>query len=705
MYLEEDSLGTLGHATSASDVIAIVHHLVDAAKDKTDDPDSISLAAANMTEIIEHEVIPEIQSVLGEVGDILATRFAVVQRCDVSLRAASRSIEVLQHDFQKKLSEIKVCVAEVNSMDEKVSKCLERDAAAMGECALLEASHAAKVAESDGLRAEVEAAACARASHAYGVCQNYGNCRASSKAAYDEAVRFVEAEALDRRTQLLQAKHAQCITRVLVSHSNDMDGMLEQLKGCDNVTVAKEDQTLDAMPPAMNCEDAAVSSCSDGLLTVDVGFDNETWNVPCGLCSTMEKVPDGFVEVVSSKIISSEKAFGSLEKRFESSLSSAKDFAEEALSPHHWSASTSDITNRTLSVIGIGAETTVQATGQASSTGQLVILMLAIPLVALGATLCVTIVFAAPGNSSRSMSQTSTNRHGSRSHLLAERSPKELSNSSQNISSGSEGLSIGSKPQVRTLSRGSLPPEGDSPTMPISQAFAGLCPQLSIPEGAECILGIPTFVGMAPGDVMLKSIVDIGAQPLLHVGLTSAPESGESILLATKTKQELAYTETGNAVRAEGWAGKIFRWDGELYAQFREADVPLGVSALDSTFGPSSVMSLQSASPGANVSYIIVGAQEPKWVLRMTGSFQERRLTIRNDKGQVMADVTPGTDLAFSENAGDFYRMRLGPNADSGTLILALMAVERLYNLGARPASSQVMPRSSSHPEPSAREL
>lgn len=247
-------------------------------------------------------------------------------------------------------------------------------------------------------------------------------------------------------------------------------------------------------------------------------------------------------------------------------------------------------------------------------------------------------------------------------------------------------------PDVYSMSRGgSLMPSMRPSLVNVHShgiAVTGLCPELNVPTGNECIVGMPSLVDSKPGEVLLKNIVDKGGQPLLYAGVTSAPAGGEYVFLAKKTRgtsdspqerQELAFCETGGVVRAQGWLGKIFSWEGELYAQVREAMADDEVRR--SSVGPSGVSPRMSMT-GPNKSYIIVSAAGPPWELRVQGNFKERKLTIEDGNKQTVAMVSPGYDLGLaSASAHDFYRLRLGPGANSCTVMLALLTIERLLGL------------------------
>merc|ERR1719329_897698 len=149
--------------------------------------------------------------------------------------------------------------------------------------------------------------------------------------------------------------------------------------------------------------------------------------------------------------------------------------------------------------------------------------------------------------------------------------------------------------------RPDLPPHV---SMPQSQ-HQGLCPELTVPEGSECILAIPSLAAAAPGEVTLKNITDKTGEALLYVGITSAPKGGEYVLLAKKDQQELAFCELGATMRAEGWSGKIFRWDGEIYARLREERASEGMAR--NSIGPMAGMSTGTNSK----SFLVIAAGEP----------------------------------------------------------------------------------------------
>merc|ERR1719223_2587747 len=247
-----------------------------------------------------------------------------------------------------------------------------------------------------------------------------------------------------------------------------------------------------------------------------------------------------------------------------------------------------------------------------------VIILVAIPLVFFGIVLFVTVA----------SSPHTRNENESLHHRPAS---NPISDHRQLHSGGNTRRSIDKRPesasnpygqaQVFAMSTGSLHPRHSVPALAdsrhLSREAVGLCPDLTVPEGNECILGIPFLAGSILDDVVLKTIANKDGQPLLHAGLTRSPAGGEYIVLMGRDRRELAFCETGSAVRAEGWTGKIFRRDGKAHARFREAShgdqqkwIGLFPPHLPST-EERRFESPWSMIPGPLKTFVIISAAEP----------------------------------------------------------------------------------------------
>lgn len=317
------------------------------------------------------------------------------------------------------------------------------------------------------------------------------------------------------------------------------------------------------------------------------------------------------------------------------------------LSPRHRSTATLSLIG-----VGVGAKTSASAEGHETTSGQSVAVMIVLPLLALGIALLVSVSFAPPRQYSRAGSHATDD-------LLS-----PIGAFRANLSTG----------EVYARGRGSLRPSLASPGKERASLPVGLCPELNVPPGNECILGIPSLACVVPGGTMLERITDGAGRPLLSVGLSNGPTDGDCIMLAKKGQSELGYCEVAGA--AEGWSAKIFRWNGELFAHLREAHADdlrrLAASESSSQSNPS------SNTVHHQKTFIIQSSHGPPWELRVKGNFKEWNLFVEDSLRQVKAMVYPGPDPSSAESGSGSYRLRLGPRADSCTVILALLTIERI---------------------------
>lgn len=199
-----------------------------------------------------------------------------------------------------------------------------------------------------------------------------------------------------------------------------------------------------------------------------------------------------------------------------------------------------------------------------------------------------------------------------------------------------------------------------------------LCPELSVPVSSECVLVLPSLRIAPHGDVVLRDITDKSGRALLRVGLTSSHQdvaratASEYVLLAKTNDQELAFAELygGSTPRGTTEQGKMFFWNGTLHGKLWEdpsATLPVGDQA-ESTSGPLHC-------------FVVVGVND-QWKLRFQGNFLERKVCVLNDATQIVAIVVPADDDVNAPSGS--YKLRLGPLADSGLIILALFTIDRL---------------------------
>lgn len=678
--------------TSASDALASAHFFVDAIKANKDSASDVILAARSNSEIVRSEVIPALEASAAEAGKFLAERHAAVRQCDVELEVAFAKREGFGGTFQQKRAKHEACTDAVSDLSKEITKCAKNPASEHGNCLDIQSFRSKKVEECEYLHAELHSDVCGQVLIAQGTCQAYSDCRSRSLAAYESARHTFEVQARDHHQQLLEARRAQCITGALTTLEIDEESMLGRMEACSEVGEVTEDAIswpMDALPSARPCQDARVLTCSGGFLEFATGPGNETWSGNCSACRAASVA---------------DQATGDKSEPLSGWVSS--QWAQ-------WSA-------HTVSLFAVGTEAVSRAAVAASNVATSAIgaktagvsaayvgLMLGIIFCALGGALCLTIDSDSPTMVDYKDNTISARAHhpgdaGTPLAVCLSRRPSGSGEPWQTLHSTPTLRSINEPPCGSIISRGQVDSPSPSPARALGVAAVGLCPELTIPEGNECILGIPSLAQLVPGEV-LKTVNNKDGQALLYVGLTRSPTGGEYVLLTRRDRQELAFCETGPSVRSQGFAGRVCRNDGEVYAWLREwnetdeqrwAAAPLREWTDDSE--PRTPLGQQtpwSAIPGPHRSFVMFSAIGPAWEVRITGNFRERMLAIEDGRSGVLAMVSPTEDLSGRQRAaGDSYRLRLGPGADACAMIVAIMAIERLWERPIPPTVASRVP-------------
>lgn len=629
-------------SSAASDLLANARRLANSPKTREDDDSNITRSAKDYATLLETELVPHLLSVIDNISGSLAAQRARVSQCDMGLLAGKESEGSARHAFGERRSAFKACAAAEQSIAGQLAECLGSGRGA-GEdaCAQLEAARAAKAAECEGARAGVDAAACDVATQAHAACEAYRACRVHPMALYEG----VAAKLRDRRVQLHQATQAQCIVHALQTSAADLESMSKKLEQCDAATPSGEDRAL-AAPPATVCRSAAAYACSGGFLELDVCERNDTWRAPCATCPAMAQhtAPAEEARPPRARGLSS----------WLPSSTALKAHAWNVLSPRRRSS-----TAVSLLALGSGTATGPAVNSSGSFASLAVLSLVCVPLVLLAVALFVadTLPALLYGSAASRTPMRPAARRASVPTLKPHQQAPVLAQRR------------GSAASVDSAST-------DSAVPPAAASAGSLLPELFVPPGSECVLGIPSLATAAPGEVLLKHITNKSGQALLYAGLTSSPAGGEYVVLVKKDQQELAYCEMGGAVEAEGLAGKIFRSDGVLHARIREA-----------TGEETRRFAARPQAPTAAVQhrmFLVSSATGAPWELHVRGDFKERQLTVADASGrQILAMTSPVADLPSAALDGqrpphDHYKLRLGPNADSCMVIVALLAIERL---------------------------
>eukprot|EP00450_Noctiluca_scintillans_P027129 CAMPEP_0194520048 /NCGR_PEP_ID=MMETSP0253-20130528/53912_1 /TAXON_ID=2966 /ORGANISM="Noctiluca scintillans" /LENGTH=527 /DNA_ID=CAMNT_0039364249 /DNA_START=1 /DNA_END=1584 /DNA_ORIENTATION=+ len=205
-------------------------------------------------------------------------------------------------------------------------------------------------------------------------------------------------------------------------------------------------------------------------------------------------------------------------------------------------------------------------------------------------------------------------------------------------------------------------------TMQEADAMTVLCPQLTVPSNSECVLAVPSLLDVEHGSLVSRNLTDKDGLPLLRVGLSFTTRdpvadlpSCEYVLLAAQSdEQELAFCQLQMKEEGERFSSAtLFRWDGHPFARLMEDPI----SRAGRTFAVSSVSG--------------------RWHIRFQGSFEERKVSVLNERGELIA-MAERRDESFTDVAEGSYKLRMGPHVDSGVVILTMLSIDRIFVLEER---------------------
>uniref|UniRef100_A0A7S1F5J9 Uncharacterized protein n=1 Tax=Noctiluca scintillans TaxID=2966 RepID=A0A7S1F5J9_NOCSC len=195
---------------------------------------------------------------------------------------------------------------------------------------------------------------------------------------------------------------------------------------------------------------------------------------------------------------------------------------------------------------------------------------------------------------------------------------------------------------------------------PVNPRF--LCPELVVPTGSECVLLMPNLYTTLQGQVVMEDIFDRNGVALLKVGVTCTPTGSTSqtacseyVLLSRLNEQELTFCEITIPKSNEGGQfvkGSIYHWNGNLHATLVEEN---------------------NETSAGHRSFII--NVEGNSSLRVSGNFMQRTVQVMEVLTEkIVAEVAP------SPNPGKDYKLVMQPNADSGLVIISLLAIDRILD-------------------------
>lgn len=198
-----------------------------------------------------------------------------------------------------------------------------------------------------------------------------------------------------------------------------------------------------------------------------------------------------------------------------------------------------------------------------------------------------------------------------------------------------------------------------------------LCKELVVPEGTECVLAVP-ITGLESTRRSRKTfdITDKKGKTLLKVAL-EIPKGPSGHMLERLTLQSasaqdaLASCDILIPVLNRGSGGPKIRCS----IQSKTGDL----------FGRID-FEAQTSDTGQCYEMIGVGGT---WHVSFYGNLGEHSLNVTNDKSQLLATVEQA-NLSFA-SPGSYYQLRVAPLSDAGLILIALLALDRMFAASSRP--------------------
>ena len=195
-----------------------------------------------------------------------------------------------------------------------------------------------------------------------------------------------------------------------------------------------------------------------------------------------------------------------------------------------------------------------------------------------------------------------------------------------------------------------------------------LCAELVVPPHGECVFALPAFQVPVCDEMVVREVTDKNGKPLLRLAIThipgddAKPTQSEYVMLGKTDDSELAFCELelGQGDRR----CSIFSISGDLFAHLEEEwNFPVAAGER---------------------SFVVSGVAPMRWKFRFHGDFVSRKVQgINVSTGRPVALISPGSDLSNSSN-GEYYKVRLGPLADSGLVIVSLVVIDRILRISPR---------------------
>lgn len=245
------------------------------------------------------------------------------------------------------------------------------------------------------------------------------------------------------------------------------------------------------------------------------------------------------------------------------------------------------------------------------------------------------------------------------------------------------------------------PPFTATPERTTSMAEAEcLCEELLVPEGHECVLAVPSVLGLPLGaEPYMLQIVDKVGGPLisvaLHRGVQQEPATGspvEHMRLTSRGSADLALCTVKPRPRGGGMPQAMLFWpSGDLYGQLDEV-VRRGDSFESNATLESEGSGLRAVPTGERHFVLAPGAAGPGapiqlWQLVVTLEIASNKMTVTNETTglppRTVAAMSSGNLFNFNHPGNlEYNELRVASLTDTSVMILLCLAIHRMLNDG-----------------------
>lgn len=233
-----------------------------------------------------------------------------------------------------------------------------------------------------------------------------------------------------------------------------------------------------------------------------------------------------------------------------------------------------------------------------------------------------------------------------------------------------------------------LTPGPGAPQRTVSMAEAQcLCEELLVPEGHECVLALPSVLGLKLGaDAHQLQVLDKLGGPLISVALRRSNEGGgQSENMTLTSGRGSAILALGSVQQPQGaWGGKpramLFWPSGDMFGQLEE--MPRSDSESSETSSSTRGVHAGQRQYVLATSGAAQGGRTASWQLVVTLDEATKRMTVTNETSglppRTVAALGPGDRFEFGPTSMQYTELRVASLTDTSVVILVCLAVHRM---------------------------